>query len=141
MEPLSRTPPADDVSGFQYHQKAGVGGYGNWIDVRNSDASTTKHVVTGLTNGTTYRFEVRAVNSSGGGLESNELSAVPSITPGAPTLTATAGDKQVRLTWTPAADGGRRIIRYECRLRIGAEDYADCAGKIARRVRDVPHPH
>ena len=79
------------LSGFQYRQKAG-GGYGSWIDIRNSDANTKRHVVSGLTNGTTYTFEVRAVNSSGGGLASNELSAVPSIPPGAPTgLTADGG--------------------------------------------------
>ena len=121
--------PADELTGFQYRQKAG-GGYGSWIDIRNSDANTERHVVRGLTNGTTYTFEVRAVNSSGGGLASEELSAVPSITPGAPTLTATAGDDEVRLTWTPADDGGRRIIRYECELRIGAGDYEEsCADK------------
>ena len=82
-------------------------------------------------NGTTYTFEVRAVNSSGGGEASDERSAVPSTTPGAPTLTATPGDEQVRLTWTAPADGGRRIIKYECQLRIGAnENYEEsCAGK------------
>ena len=114
----------EDRSGFQYRQKAG-GGYGSWIDIRNSNAFTGTHVVTGLTNGTRYTFEVRAVNSAGGGLASNEEEAVPSIIPGAPTLTATAGDKEVRLTWTPAANGGRRIIRYECRLRIGAGEYPE----------------
>ena len=119
----------DELSGFQYRQKAG-GGYGSWIDVRNSDASTDDHVVTGLTNGTEYTFQVRAVNSSGGGLASNELSAIPSTTPGTPTLTATAGDKQVRLTWTGADDGGSRITKYECRMRTGAGVYAtSCAGK------------
>ena len=129
------TPPADDRSGFQYRQRAG-GGYGSWLDVRNSDADTDTHVVSGLMNGTTYTFQVRAANSSGGGLASNERSAVPSTTPGAPTLTATPGDEEVRLTWTPAASGGRRIIRYECRLRIGAGVYSSdtstpsgCAGK------------
>ena len=126
-------PPADaaeeDRSGFQYRQKAG-GGYGSWIDIRNSDADTTTHVVSSLTNGTTYTFEVRAVNSSGGGLASNERSAVPSTTPRAPTLTATAGDEEVRLRWTPGADGGRRIVSYECQLRIGAGDYEEsCAGR------------
>ena len=117
-------PPTEELSGFQYRQKAG-GGYGSWLDIRNSDASTTTHVVAGLTNGTTYTFQVRAANSSGGGLVSNERSAVPSTTPGAPTLTATAGDKEVRLTWTPAASGGGRITKYECRLRIGADEYLD----------------
>ena len=116
---------ADGLSGFQYRQKAG-GGYGNWLDVRNSNVSTNVHVVAGLTNGTTYTFQVRAVNSSGGGLASNELSAVPSTTPGAPTLTATAGDEEVTLTWTPPDDGGKRISGYECQRRSGAGDYELC---------------
>ena len=121
--------PGDKLSGFQYRQKAG-GGYGRWIDVRNSNASTTTHVVGGLTNGTTYTFQVRAVNSSGGGLASNERSAAPSTTPGVPTtLTATAGDKQVGLTWTAASDGGRRISGYECQRRSGAGGYGPCTAR------------
>ena len=122
--------PADELSGFQYRQKAG-GGYGNWIDARNSSASTTTHVVAGLDNGTTYTFQVRAVNSSGGGLASNELSAVPSTTPGAPTnLTATAGDEEVSLTWTPPDDGGMRISGYLCQRRSGAGVYGPCTARL-----------
>ena len=153
---LTNTPPSpsdDDVSGFQYHQKAG-GGYGSWIDIRNSDATTRNHFVTGLTNGTTYTFEVRAVNSSGGGLASNEESAVPSIPPGAPTnLTATAGDKEVRLTWTAPRGRWRQAhpqvrMRNEGRRRrlpassnVGRASAAWMRRQIARRVHDVPHPH
>ena len=120
--------PTDELSGFQYRQKAG-GGYGSWIDIPNSSASTRTHVVASLTNGTTYTFQVRAVNSSGGGLASNELSAVPSTTPGASTLTATPGDKQVSLTWTAASDGGRRITGYACQRRSGAGTYGPCTDK------------
>ena len=121
--------PADELSGFQYRQKSS-GGYGNWIDARNSSASTTVHVVAGLDNGTTYTFQVRAVNSSGGGLASNELSAVPSTTPGAPTnLTATAGDKEVTLTWSPPDDGGMRISGYLCQRRSGADVYGSCTAR------------
>ena len=126
---LSPPSPADELSGFRYRQKAG-GDYGRWIDVRNSNASTTTHVVAGLTNGTTYTFQVQAVNSSGGGLASNERSAVPSTTPGVPTtLTATAGDEQVGLTWTAASDGGRRISGYECQRRSGAGNYGPCTAR------------
>ena len=121
-------PPTEELSGFQYRQKAG-GGYGSWIDIRNSSASTKTHVVGGLDNGTTYTFQVRAVNSSGGGLASNELSAVPSTTPGASTLTATAGDLQVTLSWTPADDGGSRITGYECQRRSGAGVYGSCTAR------------
>ena len=136
-------PDTDELSGFQYRQKAG-GGYGSWIDIRNSDADTEEHSVTGLTNGTTYTFQVRAVNSSGGGDASDEESAVPSIPPGAPTnLTATAGDKEVRLTWTPPRGRWRqahpqvRMRRDDRRRRL----HGMRRRQIARRVRDVPHPH
>ena len=112
-----------DYDGFQYRQKAG-GGYGNWTDVRNSGVSIREHVVAGLTNGTTYTFEVRAVNGSGGGLASDEASAVPSTTPSAPRLTATAGDEEVRLRWIPAANGGSRITGYEYQMTTGATDYS-----------------
>ena len=116
----------DDRSGFQYRQKADGGGYGSWIDIRSSNALTKTHTVAGLMNGTTYTFQVRAVNSSGGGLASTEQSAVPSTTPEAPTLTATASDEEVRLTWVPGSDGGRRITEYQCQYRAGAEPYGQC---------------
>ena len=113
----------DELIGFEYRQKAG-GDYGRWIGARNSDVSDREHDVGGLTNGTTYTFQVQAVNSAGGGLASNERSAVPSTTPGVPTLAATAGDEEVTLTWTPPADdGGRRISSYQCQMRIGAGGY------------------
>jgi len=63
--------------------------------------STASFVNTGLTNGTTYYYKVKAVNSVGSSGYSNEANAKP-ITgvPGAPTgLTATAGNAQVALSW------------------------------------------
>ena len=117
------TPP--DFSGYQYRQKA-ASGYGDWIDTAGT---VMTHVVGGLTNGTAYTFQVRVVNAAGvGGLASNEQSATPSTTPGAPTLTATAGDEEVRLRWTPPTDnGGRPISGYRCQWRTGAETtYTDC---------------
>ena len=89
---------------------------GTWISTGGTATSTT---VTGLTNGQTYTFRVRAVNSAGASAASaSSASVTPATVPGAPTnLGATGGDEQVDLSWTaPASNGGARILRYEYEL-------------------------
>ena len=56
-----------DITEFQAHHVAGSTAGGTWADILNSDADTTTHTVTGLTAGTQYTFEVRAVNGIGNG--------------------------------------------------------------------------
>jgi len=67
----------------------------------------TSYTNTGLTNGTAYFYKVAAVNASGTSGLSNEASATPAATvtiPSAPTsLTATAGNAQVSLSWTASS--------------------------------------
>ena len=80
-----------------------------------SNTTAGNAAVTGLTNGTTYYFRVVAHNAVGNSPSSNIVSAVPRTTaPSAPRrLTATSGNRQVRLAWTsPAANGGAAIDRY-----------------------------
>ena len=89
-----------------------------------SQAGTTK-VVTGLLNGTTYSFTVKAVDAAGNvSVASAAASARPTAVadttpPAAPTgLRATAGDRQVSLTWSGPSDaaayqvfrGGTRLV-------------------------------
>jgi predicted phage tail protein len=80
----------------------------------------------GLINGTTYYFEVAAVNTAGQGPLSTEMQAVPVTVPGAPTgLTATRGNAQVILSWAaPASDGGSKVTGYD--LYVGTT--ADLSG-------------
>jgi len=70
-----------------------------------------------LVSGVRYYYHVRAVNSVGIGPASAEVSGVPANAlspPGAPSLNAaTAGDRQVALSWSaPSSDGGSAITSY-----------------------------
>lgn len=73
--------------------------------------------VTGLTNGTEYRFVVSANNSQGEGPNSEEVAATPTLVttvPGAPVdLVALPGDGRVSLSWDPPTDnGGETVTGY-----------------------------
>ena len=48
-----------------------------WEDITGSGSGTTSHTVTGLTNGTEYVFQIRAVSAGGTGEGSDEKTATP----------------------------------------------------------------
>lgn len=93
--------------------------YEIWQDgvlVATIPASTSlPYTVTGLTNGVSYDFQVRAVNAVGTASASNTATVTPAAVPGAPTaLLATKGNESVSLSWTaPASDGGSAITDYK----------------------------
>jgi len=74
----------------------------------------TNATVTGLSNGTKYYFVVRGLSAVGEGPSSNEASATPRVAvPAAPSnLVATAGDRTVALSWSPAS-GARTYNVYQ----------------------------
>ena len=77
---LSWTDPDDDgITKYQVKQWTGASepDPGTWTDIASSDADTTSHEVTGLTNGTEYSFRVRAVTDGLEGVQSNVVSATP----------------------------------------------------------------
>jgi fibronectin type 3 domain-containing protein len=65
-------------------------------------ATSTSYTDAWVTNGTTYYYEVTAVNAGGESVASAQQSATPQVPiTGAPTgLAATSGSAQVSLTWT-----------------------------------------
>jgi hypothetical protein len=96
--------------------------------IRTAAADATELTVTGLTNGTAYRFRVRAVNAVGAGIQSGASNVVtPATVAGAPLIvTATSGvaggtvDAVYR--WTPpVVTGGGPITGYQViRQRLSA---------------------
>ncbi|MTA29075.1 MAG: hypothetical protein F2562_09505, partial [Actinobacteria bacterium] len=84
-----------------------------WTRLTNVSVAATSYLVTGLTNGTNYRFRISLVTTVGVG-----ASTMTSSTPfGPPTavrnLAATAGDRAVTLTWDAPADlGGGQLVGY-----------------------------
>ena len=72
---------------------------------------TTRHLITGLDNGTPYTFELWALNPAATG------DAAPAqATPGGPfTLAAAGRDEYVSLSWTPAPVSGPPVRYYSYR--------------------------
>ena len=85
-----------------------------WAEIHFGDAATTSKFVTGLTNGFTYMFRIRAENANGPG-EWVEAKDTPHTVPsavGSLVASATNLSGQVQLTWAAPYDGGRPITDY-----------------------------
>ena len=98
------------ITSYQYSINGGV----SWTAVPGSSATTASYTVSGLTDGVSYTFGIRAVNANGPGASSSIVSATPVAVPGAPTLTSvTPGDTQATVVFSsPASDGGSAITAY-----------------------------
>ena len=85
-------------------------------------STATAQTITGLANGTTYTFRVKATNAAGSGTDSTASATVtPAAVPGAPTgVSGTPGDGQVDLSWTAPATNGSAITGYTVTPYVGA---------------------
>ena len=108
------------ITKWQYLKEDGGTWDGTWTDICEtaSDSncpSTTSHTVSDLTNGTAYKFKVRAVNAVGEGAESDESASVtPATKPPKPTgVTVSGGDASVTLGWTSGGNGGSAITKWQ----------------------------
>ncbi len=126
---LSWTAPSSDggsaIVRYEYRVQQTGSDFTAWRTVTGG-ASATSYTVTGLENGTTYTFEVRAVNGAGAGQPVSATATLAESVPGAPTgLTATGSDEQVTLSWNAPSTGGSQILRYEYRSRRSGGTWSD----------------
>ena len=73
---LSWEAPEDDGGTAITDYEVRINGRGSWISIGSTH---TTHTVTGLTNGTAYVFQVRAVNAAGSSPYSNRAEATPGV--------------------------------------------------------------
>ena len=106
-------PGATGITGYQYRYAMSSADLSaaTWMDA-GMDMTET---ITGLTNGTQYTFEVRAMSSTGEGPAASVM-ATPAAVPDAPELTATEGYRTVMLRWEAPDDNGAPISAYRIEL-------------------------
>ena len=127
----SNTNRVNDVQITKHQVRQSTDGgtsYGNWTDIPDSafgELNATGHVIDGLTDGTTYTFQVRAVNSFGNSAAATAVMATPdAAAPARPAgLVATAGNTQVTLTWTNPGDA--TILEYQYQQKAGGAAFGD----------------
>ena len=117
----SWTAPTDNggsaITGYtlRYSSDGGT----TWTPIASSNGTSTNYTITGLTNGTPYHVQVRAVNTQGNGNWSTPpATATPATVPSAPaTPVLAAGNAQLTATWTAPNNGGSAITEYELQYR------------------------
>jgi len=95
---------ASGATGYNV-KRSPVSGSGYTTQGQPPTTTASPYVDTGLTGGTVYYYVVSSVNTistceSGNSVETSVTPTNPCVPPAAPTLTATASNGQVLLTWT-----------------------------------------
>ncbi len=109
-----QTPPGAgaSITGYEYrYAESSATLPDTWMDAGMAMTVT----ITGLTNGTQYTFEVRAMSSTGEGPAASVM-ATPAAVPDAPVLTAKEGYRQVMLSWETPANNGAAITAYHVEM-------------------------
>ena len=123
------------VTKHQYRQKT-TGSYGSWTDIPNSaegEANEASHTVTGLTNGTAYTFELRAVKDT----TNSEAAEAGPVTPSAVTPGTCTPDTAGRHLVRRVDGGGSRQQRGRLRQRDGRPVGHDVLGGD-QQLQDPP---
>lgn len=104
--------PADgDVTDYEISLGSG------WQSLGSTATSTT---LTDLTNGMLYSIQVRAMNFTVAGPESDLEQATPGVPGAVSELNATAGEERITLAWTAPEPGASVITNYEFSLDFGS---------------------
>ena len=138
---LAWTAPADDGGSpvLDYVVERRVDG--GWVVVDEGTSMDTSAIVSGLVNGAREDFRVAAVTAVGRGPAGEVVTAVAGRPDSVTDLTATVGDGEVTLSWTPTAhDGGSPVLdhRIEYSLDEGSS-WARVDGEVGTADEATVH--
>ena len=106
------------------------------VPTPDETTGTITHPLDGLTNGTTYRVRVLAINDQGDGPWSSTASGTPTVRPDAPTgVTTTVGNRQVGLSWSAPSGQGVTIRGYDVEYRACNATTSDAAVPFATTTK------
>ena len=126
----------DSIEKYQYrHRKMTEADWNpDWTDIQGSKANTVSLTLDDLDNREEYIFEIRAVNSSGGGTASR-VTATPQTLPPAPTgLSVQPDDASANLSWLNPNDSLIQKYQYRVSANGGTNwdpDWTDIPGSTA----------
>lgn len=120
------------ITDYEYRYRERGGSWYLWSSAGNATVEYPEYTVTGLTNGTSYDFEVRAINAIGAGPSTGISGKTPNAEePDTPTgLSASAGSTSgsIDLSWSAPEDGGSTITGYQvkfCKYNNGWRNWTD----------------
>ena len=97
------------ISNYLYSTDGGI----NWT-TRTPTATTSPLSISGLTNGNSYNIQIKAVSNNGNGAVSNTITAMPSTTPAAPSISGiTTGDGTLVVAFISGSSNGSTLIDYK----------------------------
>ncbi|MGD0882481.1 MAG: putative Ig domain-containing protein [Acidimicrobiales bacterium] len=120
---IAFTPGSDGgstLTGYRYSTDGGT----SWSSTSSTDSPLS---LTGLANGTTYPFELEAVDVSGDGAPATASLTTPSV-PAAPVISSIVPQNQaLDVEFTTPADGGSPITDYEWSTDNGTSWFSESA--------------
>ena len=113
------SPGTDSISSYDVRYRIGSG---SWTTIDPATSGTRSYTITGLTGGTAYQVQVRAVSDAGNGSWSSTATATATAAsadvpgqPDAPTITISG--TRYRVAWDAPSNTGPTITEYEARRR------------------------
>ena len=116
-----------DITGYMVQSKYGDG---EWMDVDPAHTGMDMmYMDTGLMPGTTYYYQVLAVNAVGNSAWSDTtMATTEAVAPGMPmnVMAAATSDTMITVTWeAPASNGGSDITGYMVQSKYGDGEWMD----------------